>query len=122
MQSRNRDADVKNKFMDTEVEEGLELGDWEIAIDIYTLLYGFPCSSVNKESTCNARDPGLIPGSGRSPGGAKGNPLQSSCLESPMDRGAWRATVHRVARVRQDLARPAPKCHHQTTIYSTDNC
>ena len=68
--------------------------DWEIGIDIYTLLYGFPCSSVSKESTCNARDPGLIPGSGRSPGGAKGNPLQYSCLESPTDRGAWRATIH----------------------------
>ena len=38
-----------------------------------------------------------IPGLGRSPGGGRGNPLQSSCLENPMDRGAWRATVHRVA-------------------------
>ena len=39
-----------------------------------------------------------IPGSGRSPGGGHGNPLQESCLENPMDRGAWRATVHRVAK------------------------
>ena len=100
MQSRNRDTDVKNKFMDTEVEDGLELGDWEIAIDIYTLLYGFPCSSVNKESTCNARDPGLIPGSGRSPGGANCNPLQYSCLEKSMDRGGLWATVLRVAKSR----------------------
>ena len=44
------------------------------------------------------RDSGLIPGSGRSPGGGHGNPLQCSCLENPMDRGAWRATIHRVAR------------------------
>ena len=39
-------------------------------------------------------DAGLIPGSGRSPGGGHGNPLQYSCLETPMDRGAWRATAH----------------------------
>ena len=43
------------------------------------------------------RDTGLIPGSGRSLGGGHGNPLQYSCLENPMDRGAWRATVHGVA-------------------------
>ena len=43
------------------------------------------------------RDMGSIPGSGRSPGGGHGNPLQYSCLENPMDRGAWRAVVHRVA-------------------------
>ena len=44
------------------------------------------------------RDPGSIPGSGRSKGGGHGNPLQYSCLENPMDRGAWRTTVHRVAK------------------------
>ena len=44
------------------------------------------------------RDAGLIPRSGRSPGGGDGNPLQYSCLEKPMDRGAWRATGHRVAK------------------------
>ena len=43
------------------------------------------------------RDVGLIPGSGRSPGGQHGNSLQYSCLENPMDRGAWQVTVHRVA-------------------------
>ena len=46
----------------------------------------------------NARDVGLIPGSGRSPGGGHGNPLQYSSLENPMDRGAWWATVHGVAK------------------------
>ena len=51
----------------------------------------------SKEFTCNAGDEGLIPGLGRSPGGRHGNPLQYSCLENSMDRGAWRATVHRVA-------------------------
>ena len=45
------------------------------------------------------RDPGSIPGLGRSPGEGNGNPLQYSCLENPMDRGAWRATAHGVATV-----------------------
>ena len=45
----------------------------------------------------NAGDTGSIPGLGRSPGGGHGHPLQYSCLENPMDRGAWRATVHGVA-------------------------
>ena len=57
---------------------------------------GFPCGSAGKESACNAGDLGLTPGSGRSPGEGKGNPLQYSCLEIFMDRGAWWATVHGV--------------------------
>ena len=52
---------------------------------------------MGKESTCDARDVGWIPGSGRSPRGGNGNPLQYSCPENSMDRRAWRATVHRVA-------------------------
>ena len=58
----------------------------------------FPDSSVGKESACNVGDLGLIPGLGRSPGEGKGNPLQYSCLGNPMDRGAWWATVHGVAK------------------------
>ena len=58
---------------------------------------GFPHSSDSKASACNARDLGLIPGSERSPGEENGNPLQYSCLENFMDRGAWHATVHGVA-------------------------
>ena len=50
----------------------------------------------SKESTCNAGDTGSVPAWGRGPGVGKGNPLQCSCLENPMDRGAWRATVHEV--------------------------
>ena len=57
----------------------------------------FPLSPVGKESACNAGDPGSIPGSGRSPEEGNGNPLQYSCLENPMDRGAWGATIHRVS-------------------------
>ena len=51
-----------------------------------------------KEPACNAGDMGSIPGSGRSPGAGHGNSLQYSCLENPMDRGAWQAMVHRVAK------------------------
>ena len=54
-------------------------------------------SSDSKAYTCNAGDPGSIPGSGRSLGEGNGNPLQYSCLENPLDRGAWWATVHGVA-------------------------
>ena len=54
-------------------------------------------SSSGKEFACNVEDLALIPGSGRSPGERNGNPLQYSCLENPMDRGAWQATVHGVA-------------------------
>ena len=59
---------------------------------------GFPGSSDGKESACNAGDPGLIPGLGRSPGGEHGHPLQYSCLENSMDRRAWGAIVNRIAK------------------------
>ena len=60
--------------------------------------FGFLGSSVIKNPPANAGDVGLIPGSGRSPGEGHGNPIQYSCLENPMDRGAWWATVHRVSK------------------------
>ena len=63
---------------------------------------GFPDGSDGKESAHNVGDLGSIPGSGRSPGGGHGNPLQYSSLGNRMDRGAWRATVPGVARVRHD--------------------
>ena len=55
-------------------------------LSIYSV--GFPGGSDGKASACNAGDPGSIPGSGRSPGEGNGNPLQHSCLENPVDRGA----------------------------------
>ena len=58
---------------------------------------GFPCGSDGKGSVSNAGDPGLIPGSERSPGEGSENPLHYSCLEYSMDRGAWQATVHGIA-------------------------
>jgi len=62
-----------------------------------TTLVVFPGGSDSKESAYNAGDLGSTPGSGRSPGGGNGNPLQYSCLENTMDRGAWRVAVHGVA-------------------------
>ena len=71
----------------------------------------FLCSSVGKESACHAEDLGSIPGSSRSPGEGNGNPLQYSWLENTMDRGAWQAMVHGVARVGYNLAiKPPPRC------------
>ena len=64
---------------------------------------GFQVVLVEKKLSANARykrDAGLIPDLGRSPGGGHGSPLQYSCLENPVDRGAWRATVHSIAQSR----------------------
>ena len=66
--------------------------------NILRIQRGFPGGSVGKESACNVGDPGLILGSGRSPGERNSNLLQNSCLGNPMDRGTWRATVHEVAK------------------------
>ena len=57
----------------------------------------------DKQSACSAGDLGLIPGSGGSPGGGNGNPLQCSCLENPTDKAAWQAMVHGVAKSQTGL-------------------
>ena len=64
---------------------------------VFNTFKSSPGGSGGKASACNAGDLGSIPGSGRSPGEGNGTPLQYSCLENPMDRGAWWATVHGVA-------------------------
>ena len=74
----------------------------------YTILVGFPHSSVGKEFACNPEDLVLIPRLERSPGEGNGNPLQYSCLENPKDRGAWWATVHGVAKVGHNLVTKPP--------------
>ena len=61
-----------------------------LAVDLLGfILFRFPGGSDGKASACSAGDPGLTPGSGRSPGEGNGDPLQFSCLENPMDGGAW---------------------------------
>ena len=73
----------------------------------------FPGGSDSKASAYNAGDPGSIPGSGRYPGEGNGNSLQYSCLENPMDRGAWLATVHGITKSRIRLS--------DFTIFKMDN-
>ena len=73
-----------------------------------SVMQGLPWWLGGKESTCNAGNVGSIPGLGRCPGEENGNPLQYSCLGNPMERGAWQATVHGVARVRHDFATKPP--------------
>ena len=67
-------------------------------------MFAFPGGSEGKESVSSTGDPGLIPGSGRSSGEGNGNPLKYSCLENPMDGGAWQATVHGVAKSRTRMS------------------
>ena len=81
-------------------------------ISIFTLflllVLDFSHNSVGKSFSCNAGDPGSIPGLGRFPGEGNGNPLQYSCLENPIDREAGQATLHGVARDAPDLATKPP--------------
>ena len=72
---------------------------------------GFPGGSAVKNPPANAGDTGSIPGLGRSPGEGNDYPLQYSCLGNPMDRGAWQAAAHGVARVRHNLATKPPPPH-----------
>ena len=88
------------KKAECQTVDAFELWCWR---RLFRLLgvWGFPRGSVVKTPPTNARDTGdagSIPGSGRSPGGGNGNPLQYSCLGNPMDRGAWWAAVHQVAK------------------------
>ena len=76
---------------------GICEGKKQIKIPAFMELQGVPGGSDGKESACNAGDLGLIPESGRSLGEGNGSPVQYSCLENPMDREVWQATVHRVA-------------------------
>ena len=78
---------------------------------------GLPWWLNVKDSACNAGDMGSFSGSGRSHGEGNGNPLQYSCLKNPMDRGVWRATVHRVQRVRHDWV--TEQAHTMTGSWNT---
>ena len=76
----------------------------QICMSLLSFQKDFPGGSDSKVSVYNAGDPVSIPGLGRSAGEGNGNPLQCSCLENPIDRGAWWATVHGVAKSRTQLS------------------
>ena len=86
----------------------------------------FPGGPDGKESACSARDPGFTSGLERSPGEGNSTPLQHSCLENPMDRGAWRAPVHGSQRVGHDRATNthlgAQRCSHYVTMLLKLDC
>ena len=80
----------------------------------------FPGDSDSKASVYNAGDPCSIPGLGRSPGEGNGNPLQYYCLENPMDRGAWQATVHGVTKSR--ICMEIQKTSHSQSDLEKQEC
>ena len=83
---------------------------------------GLPWWLRGKESTCSAGGPGSIPQSGRFLGEENGNPLQYSCLENSMDRGAWWATVNGVTEVRHDLVTQQQQQHGLGLGYNELDC
>ena len=99
------------------IPQASELGRTALRINIYvkTIIWNgqpskhlirkrqFSHNSIGEESACKAEDPSLIPGLGRPLGEGNENPLKHSCLQNPMGRGAWQATVLGVARVRPNL-------------------
>jgi len=87
---------IKNKFGDIKPNSNLKT--------VCNILMGFPGGSDSKESACSSGDLGLIPASGRSPGEGNDKPFQYSCLENPVDRGAWQATIHGVAKSQTRLS------------------
>ena len=86
---RHRENSLVFRFMKT-----LNLLDQCSTLRAQLMLMGFSGGSDGKESVCNVRDLGSIPGSGRFPGEGNGKLLQYSCLRTPMDRGVWWATIH----------------------------
>ena len=88
--------------------------------DEISVSWGSPSNSDSKESTCNAGDLGLIPGLGRSAEEGHSNPLQYSCLENPMDRGAWQATIHRVEQSQTQLNQLSINTHTSVTWVALD--
>ena len=83
--------------------------------DLY-IFSGLPGGSVVKNPPANAGDTASIPGSGISPGGGNGNPLQYSLLENPMDRGAWQATVHGVTKEVDTTKHKQEKLVHEKAL------
>ena len=84
-------------FQFFDIRMGEMITRWQFKLSP-SFIMGFPGGSDGKESACSTGDHGSIPGLGRTPGEGNGNPLQYSCLEDPMDRGAWWAKVHGVSK------------------------
>ena len=76
----------------------LQIAKFHLFLWLSNISLGVPWWLSGKESACSAGDAGSIPGLGRSPGGRPGNPRLCSCLENSMDRGAWQAIVHGIAK------------------------
>ena len=98
----------------------ISTGDWiPFSFMCRSQSLGFPGGARGEEPTCQCRrhsDVGLIPGSGGAPGGGHGSPLQYSCWENPMDRGAWRAAVQRAAKSRTRLKRLSTPAYPMETF------
>ena len=99
--AENVSLNLYNNFIKKQILGG---GNW---CDL-SYMKGSASSSDGKASACNAEDPGSIPRLGRSPGEGNGNPLQYSCLENSMDKGAWWATVHGGGKKSDRTERPTP--------------
>ena len=100
MQNKDRVLQNKGHMTSTEISN-------VIMLKFNNILFGIQKNFKipgDSESAYNAGDPGLIPGSGRSPGEGNGNPFQYSCLENSRERGAWGAIVHRVAKSQIQLS------------------
>ena len=97
-------CEKRNRFRYSRLES-VQTDTWNTGSRFTVFLgLGFPGGSDSKESACNAGDPDSIPGSGRNPGEGNGNPFQYSCMENPMDRGTWWATLHGVAKRQTELS------------------
>ena len=103
--------------------QDLLAGTMSISFTTLSTEFGLPGGSVLKSLPASAGNLSLTPGLGRSPGEGNGNPLQYSCLENPMDREAWGATVYGVARVGHNLAtKPPPPIYITSLVTLFESC
>ena len=107
---KNGGVEIREWMTKYHKEKSNEIWWWGWKRSLYSLLSGFQWLH-GEEPTCSVEDAGSIPGSGRSPGERHGNPLQYSCLENAMDRGAWQDTVHRVTQSQTWLKRLSTHTH-----------
>ena len=110
-------ASVSTYLVNFTHRQAWSLWDFEFVTSALGLsVLSFPGGAMVKNLLLNTGDAGSIPGSGRFPGGGNGKPLQYSCLEDPMDKGAWKATVHGVAKSRIRLKRLSMHAHSRLKV------